>query len=77
MISAIELLGAFQCNYITDIFHHANHFLLPHAVGANGTDICIRNIMAALAEPDIVAHTAHHLAKMLHIFSIFFQQMKH
>ena len=77
MISTVILLCAFECNYISNIFNHADHFLLTHAVGTNGTDIRIRNIMTALTKLYIVAHTAYHLAEMLYIVSILLQQMKH
>ena len=44
MISAAVLLGTFKCNHIANIFYHTNHFLLPHAVGADGTDVGIGHI---------------------------------
>ncbi len=77
MIGAIELLGAFQGNNITDILHHADSILLAHRVGTNGANIRIGYIVAALAKLDFAAHTGHHITEMLYVFRFLLQQMKH
>jgi hypothetical protein len=50
VVRAAELLGAFQGNYIADIFHHAYHFLFAHAVDTDRTHIGVGHIMTTLAE---------------------------
>ena len=65
MVSAIELLGAFDGDHITDIFHHANHFLFSHGVGTDGTDIAIGHIVTTLAEFYFTPHSGNHFTEML------------
>src|SRR5438128_480511 len=77
MIGSTKLLGTFQGNDITDIFYYANNVLLAHGIGTDGADVGISHIMTALAEFDLAAHAAHYFAEMLHIGSIFLEQMKH
>jgi hypothetical protein len=76
MISAIVLLGAFNGYYIPDILYHTDHFLLPHGIGADRTDICIGHIIATLAEADLRSHTGNHLTEFCDINIVLLQQMQ-
>jgi hypothetical protein len=76
MVRAIELLRAFQRNHVADVFYHADGVLLAQRIGADGTNVAIGHIMAALTEPDLRAHAGYYIGKMLHIFTFLLQQMQ-
>jgi hypothetical protein len=77
MVSAIVLLGTFNSYYIADVLYYTNDLLLAHTVGANGTDIGISDIEAALAEFYLAPHTGNHFAEMLYFRNVLPEQMKY
>ncbi len=77
MISAAELLRAFDGDHVAHGLHHADHILAAHRVGTDGTDIGIGHIMTALAEADLLAHLQNNLSESLRGGGFLAKEMEH
>ena len=77
MVNTIELLGTFYGNYITYIFHHANHLVLAHSIAADIAKVFIRNIMAAAAEFDLFSKRGNGIAETYYILHILFNKVQY
>src|SRR6185295_8013701 len=67
MINSVILLGAFDCDHVTDIFYYANDLLFSHAVGTNGTNGTIGHIKTTLTEFYFATHLADHFTELSYL----------
>jgi hypothetical protein len=56
MVEAAELPRAFDGHDVRRLLHDAHHVGIASRVGADGADLALRQVEAALAEADLVLH---------------------
>lgn len=76
MVHPMELLGAFDGNYIPDVFHHTNQLLPAGRIAADIAEFAIGNILTAFAEFDLIPHGGNTVAEMLHSGIFLFDQVQ-
>ena len=76
MIEAVKLLGAFDSNYIADVFYHTYNLTLPHVIAADITNGRICYVVALITKLQFAAHSCNGIAEQRYLCNRLFYQVQ-